>query len=460
MESTVLDRTRAHHEDIELFERAVVEVMIDEPKTAKDNVYTSHYVNVFTEKIMDRCKKLMDIYDDNDGSRQKEISSIVGQGQALYHIFYDKLREIKEYHRKYPNLQPEKSEAEQMLNSFDIETVVQFSGEEGYGKYLDLHEFFDRFINLKGVNKDIYYVQYLDIFYEFPDKNTVKDQVYLDYLKDLWAYLVSFFKRSQPLFDISAPLKQFEDDLNSSWNEGKFTPIGWTEEEDKKLKDQLFCKECNKSFTKDTVFEHHFKGQKHIKAAEAYKERMKEIWFLEVKINRLMGLLNDQLEDTKGYIEKKQARNENERLKETEENQDVDESSSDTSEEEVRMTKVNYPVGWDGNPIPYWLYKLHGLGIEYKCEICGNTSYWGRRAFEKHFQEWRHAHGMKCLRIENTKAFHEVTRIQDALELDRHLRKNSNKDKWDPDNMEEYEDEDGHVLNRKTYLDLKKQGIL
>jgi hypothetical protein len=50
------------------------------------------------------------------------------------------------------------------------------------------------------------------------------------------------------------------------------------------------------------------------------------------------------------------------------------------------LTKMNYPVGWDGQPIPYWLYKLNGLGNEYKCEICGNTSYWGRRAFEKHFQ--------------------------------------------------------------------------
>jgi hypothetical protein len=26
------------------------------------------------------------------------------------------------------------------------------------------------------------------------------------------------------------------------------------------------------------------------------------------------------------------------------------------------MTIDNYPVGWDGKPIPYWLYKLHGLG--------------------------------------------------------------------------------------------------
>lgn len=66
-------------------------------------------------------------------------------------------------------------------------------------------------------------------------------------------------------------------------------------------------------------------------------------------------------------------------------------------------------------PIPYWLYKLHGLGIEFKCEICGGASYWGRRAFEKHFQEWRHAYGMKCLRIPNTLHFRDITKISDAL---------------------------------------------
>merc|ERR1740136_529866 len=60
---------------------------------------------------------------------------------------------------------------------------------------------------------------------------------------------------------------------------------------------------------------------------------------------------------------------------------------------------LNLPLGWDGKPIPYWLYKLHGLNIEYKCEICGNYSYWGPRAFERHFQEWRHAHGMRCLGV-------------------------------------------------------------
>lgn len=49
---------------------------------------------------------------------------------------------------------------------------------------------------------------------------------------------------------------------------------------------------------------------------------------------------------------------------------------------------------------------------EFKCEICGNQSYWGRRAFERHFKEWRHQHGMRCLGIPNTKNFNEITSIE------------------------------------------------
>lgn len=47
---------------------------------------------------------------------------------------------------------------------------------------------------------------------------------------------------------------------------------------------------------------------------------------------------------------------------------------------------VPFYCRYDGKPIPYWLYKLHGLGVEFKCEICGNFSYMGRRAFDRHFQ--------------------------------------------------------------------------
>ena len=73
------------------------------------------------------------------------------------------------------------------------------------------------------------------------------------------------------------------------------------------------------------------------------------------------------------------------------------------------------PLGWDGKPIPYWLFKLHGLGVEYKCEVCSDYVYQGRKNFEKHFSESRHAFGMRALGLPNTKHFHEITKIADAL---------------------------------------------
>ena len=44
----------------------------------------------------------------------------------------------------------------------------------------------------------------------------------------------------------------------------------------------------------------------------------------------------------------------------------------DEEEEEYVYNPLKLPLGWDGKPIPYWLYKLHGLNQEFKCEICGN----------------------------------------------------------------------------------------
>lgn len=77
---------------------------------------------------------------------------------------------------------------------------------------------------------------------------------------------------------------------------------------------------------------------------------------------------------------------------------------------------LKLPLGWDGKPIPFWLYKLHGLGQEYPCEICGNMVYTGRKNFEKHFGEPTHIHGLKCLGITNGPLFKEVTSIEEAIQ--------------------------------------------
>ena len=125
----------------------------------------------------------------------------------MYRIFYYKLEDIQNYHKNNPDAQPAASEAQHVLENIDIDKLVRFTDEEGYGKYLDLHVFFDKFINLNGVNNDIGYVTYLDIFYTFQDKFVIIYKRYKDYLQSLEDYLIDFLKRAYPLNDYSEPLK-------------------------------------------------------------------------------------------------------------------------------------------------------------------------------------------------------------------------------------------------------------
>jgi splicing factor 3A subunit 3 len=145
---------------------------------------------------------------------------------------------------------------------------------------------------------------------------------------------------------------------------------------------------------------------------------------------------------------------------ETQENGGGDESDESDEEDAPIYNPKGVPLGWDGKPIPYWLFKLHGLNHFYPCEICGNESYRGRRNFEKHFTEAKHSYGMKCLGIPNTKHFHGVTKIEDAQKLWAKLQSTVNKDIFDGAKEEEYEDSHGNILSRATYEDLARQGLL
>ena len=136
-----------------------------------------------------------------------------------------------------------------------------------------------------------------------------------------------------------------------------------------------------------------------------------------------------------------------------------DDSEEDTDEEPLYNPK-NVPLGWDGKPIPMWLYKLNGLNQEFRCEICGGVVYRGPKNFEKHFQEWRHAHGMHSLHIPNTRHFHGVTKISDALMLYEKLKKQIKSVQFISNDDEELEDKDGNIHTRKMYEDMKREGLL
>lgn len=199
------------------------------------------------------------------------------------------------------------------------------------------------------------------------------------------------------------------------------------------------------------------------KFAEPFNlETKKKLARQESYVMNMKNLLCDVIIDTMNFIRAKKTRTLVELIKREEEKEaqpELEEEETD-DEEEVKYNPKNLPIGWDGKPIPYWVYKLHGLGIEYKCEICGNYSYWGRRAFERHFQEWRHAYGMKCLGIPNTVHFKEITLINDARVLHRKLLMETQTNTFNPDYEAECEDDNGNIYILKTFKDLERQGLV
>ncbi|KAI3953461.1 hypothetical protein MKW92_010877, partial [Papaver armeniacum] len=82
---------------------------------------------------------------------------------------------IREYHRRHPNSRALDvyKEAEELLKE---EPHVEFSGEEGHGRYLDLHELYNEYINSKFAERNektkepTKYSTYLDVFSQ-PHKN-------------------------------------------------------------------------------------------------------------------------------------------------------------------------------------------------------------------------------------------------------------------------------------------------
>jgi splicing factor 3A subunit 3 len=199
----------------------------------------------------------------------------------------------------------------------------------------------------------------------------------------------------------------------------------------------------------------------------------------EATVTSLLDQLRPTLDGTRRRIERRSIQTEHERDQEIYEeingSQDDPASSNkklksgedgnDSAEEEDEddtpiYNPKNVPLDWNGKPIPYWLFKLHGLNHFYPCEICGNESYRGRRNFEKHFTESRHSYGMRCLGIPNTKHFHGVTKIEDAQELWSKLKSDLEENQFDGDEEEEYEDSHGNVLNRSQYEDLARKGML
>jgi splicing factor 3A subunit 3 len=232
-------------------------------------------------------------------------------------------------------------------------------------------------------------------------------------------------------------------------------------------------------------------GRKHVKAAEQRKQRQqdtaaepgnskstglsptrlkeKAIAEREHRVKKLAGSMSTERSDTRVNVERKQGMTKREREQELENLLNAsdapreaaeDGEGEDDDDEDKIYNPLKVPLGWDGKPIPFWLYRLHGLGVEFPCEICGNYVYKGRRAFEKHFNEARHIYNLKCLGITNPTLFRDITKMDEAIKLWEKIQKEKKQAKLDEGSVVQMEDGEGNVMPEKVYYDLQKQGLL
>jgi len=498
-------------------ERVIVKDLKRDFKTHKEKLLQGHRVKRRLNAMQEASKKLVKIYDDEDGSRKEEISALANK-ENPFSVFYERLRDIKDYHRRF--VSADVTEAENDEHLIKEEPQVPFTGEEGMGRYLDLHEHFQAFCNAKFGKKQEYYeyVGSLGSHLTSIPRSAKSTGAYRDYAHSLLEYLSSFYTRTQPLATLQKQMAKTEDAATQQFQAG--TLPGWEEQGPVAGVQSMLTDGEGLDLTAfDSAEELETAGAERLKEAlqglglkcgGTLKQRAERLWLtrttpldqldkklfafglgpssgadaannalgidpavaakskalavavMEAKITKLLELLVNVLSDTQGRIEKRQAQTYEELMAEQEEAVDeagaAGEEASD-NEDDFIYNPLKLPLGWDGKPIPYWLYKLHGLNQEFKCEICGNFSYWGRRAYEKHFKEYRHQNGMRALGIPNNKWFFEVTSIGDANALWTDIQAKQ-KGGFKAETDEEFEDAQGNVYNKRTYMDLKKQGLL
>lgn len=159
-----------------------------------------------------------------------------------------------------------------MAADWNIALDSIFSGEEAYGKHLDLYLSHSQYLNLKGSTR-LSYVAYLDMLKHGKVERTLdlkekSNAAYLEYVQTLYTYLLSFFERALPLVNIQKKIKEEEQRFETAWEADQID--GWENSGAKKQAnggEGIWCQYCQKSYSKQTVYDAHLNSKGHKKKA-------------------------------------------------------------------------------------------------------------------------------------------------------------------------------------------------
>ncbi|EEB05561.1 U2 snRNP-associated protein sap61 [Schizosaccharomyces japonicus yFS275] len=492
MSEGVLEAQRYALEELERLQQAIVDRRVVKPRTLKDQVKLNFQCAKLLDQVSNTSRKILSFYDSGkDINADNELSN-----------FYEQLNSVRDFHQRHPDYPVEDLRKLYALKPLDenySEVDTMFRGEEMYGRFFDLNECYEDYINLKQVPRLSYldYISKMDAFDDIPKAS--KTQQYENYLEHLCEYLDSFYRRTHQLENVDKFISVCTAEFEAAWENGLLSK---SSSENSATGKGIFCPFCQKYYSKQSVYDAHLNSKKHKKAStnataeqsqsnlSSKSSKYSNISRLEFLIKRILERMDGIRQDTRDNVVRRQTLTASERLAEIEAAErskyEPSESAqsqpgttaeeSDEENEEKIYNPLKLPLGWDGKPIPYWLWKLHGLGKEFPCEICGNYVYLGRKAFDKHFFEQRHIYGLKCLGITASPLLNQVTSIDEAVQrmltnilllrtitnysVWQKIKQKSRKNDIDISAINEMEDDEGNVMSEKVYNDLKAQGLL
>ena len=321
---------------------------------------------------------------------------------------------MRDAHRHFPNvLAPGREVTDAALAE---EVRVEFTGEEGSGRYLDLHELFRMYTNAPfGAKTD--YLAYLDglaTLHAVPRPKRFHAS-YSTYLTALTAYLLDFRRRAAPLTFTVPILARAREVFAAAWDAG--TVAGWedrgvghgerpegtldldvfeTADElltlgSEALKDALTrlglkaggtdAERAARLFSTkgkrlDELYKKLFVRGAAPPADQAAAARAvataRAIAALEADALCLLEQLRDVLKATRGNVEKKTTLSYQELEAERMEEEADQLEEGEEPENEAIYNPLKLPLGWDGKPIPYWCVRVAWV-LSWDAGSCAHT---------------------------------------------------------------------------------------
>ena len=523
MSSFVLEQIRSQHADVEELEAAAVGHIIAAHRptaTAYDRLRHEHEVKRLMADMQQKMRRTLQLYTEETSLRQQQEAEI-RDVDGSWLSFYSTLADIRLMGSKQQLAAPLSASS---LPSSDSpsNSLPAFTAEESLGRHLDLTSFHLRYINI-AFHPRVDYLGFLSSFHSsfasIPRSRKTKSHhspQYRLYLSDLLQYLRGFVARTRPLAPLHSIDAMIRDEFDTRWRERRLE--GWFEQEvkveerkegeqangndaEEKQQSSLYCAACRKPFAKSTVFNAHLTGKKHIKAQQELdaaaaaaastsasssspsaspptaapprsEQLAHDLAELEFGVHQFALLLSPTIDATISFAQHKQTLTPSELQAEiaafaaeaAASSSSTAASSSSGAESDDESGPIHnplhLPLDWTGKPIPYWLYKLNGLNQTFPCEICGGYSYVGPKQYREHFSQWRHAWGMRCLGVPNLKHFVGVVKMDEVKALWERMKAEERQRTWKEDEEEEMEDAEGNVFNKKTFLELQRQGLI